>query len=281
MNDSSPSLSSVAYLGGMLGYFSQSVRARLLIIIAGPLIATLAVFFADRTRPAVYSAEATMRLGRIDGVDVMQAQSTAIHMNSPAFTRRVAEALGASSGGNMTAGQILNSLSVRPETSDLLSLTIHADDERRATEALQAIVRVLNADQEKLRAPVLAELNGQMAMIDANLASLMKVREMLASTDTITPSASSDPASLALRRIWLLDLLSRNEAGLAGATSDRRALATRLGPSKTYPATLGDDIAVRQIAPRPIRHALFAGAIALLALLLYAMMSRPRSAGSH
>jgi hypothetical protein len=166
-------------------------------------------------------------------------------------------------------------LTARPQTSDLLLLTVDSASEQSANAALQAAVRVLNADQEKLRAPILTELNTQMAMIEANIASLMRVREALALTDSISPSASADAASFALRRVWLLDLQSRNEEKLAGATSERRGLATRLGPSKSYPATLNDDVAIRQVSPRPVRHAVFAGAIVLLALLIYTMLSRP------
>ena len=65
---------------------------------------------------------------------------------------------------------------------------------------------------------------------------------------------------------------------MAAANNDRRAHATRIGPSKTYPATLNDDALIRQISPRPARNAIFAGAIALLVLLLYAMMSGPKLA---
>ncbi|OAF01238.1 hypothetical protein AYJ54_29630 [Bradyrhizobium centrolobii] len=278
MNDTSASISSVDYVGGMLGYLGQSVRARLRLIVLGTLIAMLVVFVVDRTRPAVYSAEATMQLGRVDGADVMPMQSTVLHMNSAPFRRRVAEAIGSAGGGDKAEERLFDNFTVRPQTSDLASLTVNGPSEQRTTEALQAILRTLNADQEKLRLPVLEELNTQMALIDANVASLMKVRETLASMDAVAPSSSTDPASLALRRVWLLDLVSRNEDRLAVATSERRALATRIGPSKTYPATLGDDVTIRQVSPRPFRYAAFAGAIALLALLLYAMMSKPRRA---
>jgi hypothetical protein len=134
---------------------------------------------------------------------------------------------------------------------------------------------VLNADQEKLRAPIVAEFNIQMAMIEANIAILMKARETLALAESFSPSASADPASLALRRVWLIDLQSRNEEKLAVSANERRALETRLGPSKTFPAALSDDVTIRQVSPRPVRSALFAGAIVLLALLLYTMLSRP------
>lgn len=274
MNDTSASISSVAYVGGMLAFLGRSVRVRLLLIVLGTLITMLAVFLVDRMRTPVYLAEGTIRLGRIDGADIMPMPATAVHMNSMPFERRVAEAVGSAKDG----GDAFNGFTVRPETPELASISVSGPSEQRVTEALQAIVRTLNTDQEKLRSPVLAELKTQMAMIDANIASLTKVRETLGSTDTITPSASGDAASLALLRVWLLDLLSRNEEKLAAANNERRALATRIGPSKTYPATLNDDASIRQVSPRPARNAILAGAIALLALLLYAMMSGPKLA---
>ncbi|MFK4500876.1 hypothetical protein ABIF86_005167 [Bradyrhizobium japonicum] len=277
MNDTMASPSSVAYVRGMLTHFGRLVRARLPLIVVGTLAAVLVVFLADRARPTFYAAEATMRLGRIDGADVMQPQSTAIHMDSVAFKRRVEEAMNASSG-DKDREHILEGFSVRPQTADLLSLTVHGTSEQSATSALQAAVRVLNADQEKLRAPLLAELNSQMGIIDTNIASLMRIRESLTSKDSISPPAATDPASAAIGRVWLLDLQSRNEERLAGATNDRRALATRLGPSKSYPAVLSDDVAIRRVSPRPVRDALFAGAIVLLALLIYTMLSRPNLA---
>ena len=276
MNDTSASISSVAYVGGMLAYLGQTVRARLPLIVLGTLVAMLVVFLADRARAPLYAAEATMRLGRIDGADIMQAQSTAIHMGSAAFKRRVEAAMPPSSGGDK--GQALNSLSVRTQTFDLLSLTVYSASEQTANAALQAAVSVLNADQEKLRAPIVAEFNIQMAMIEANIAILMKARETLAVAESFSPSASADPASLALRRVWLIDLQTRNEEKLAVSANERRALEARLGPSKTFPAALSDDVTIRQVAPRPVRDALFAGAIVLLALLLYTMLSRPRLA---
>lgn len=272
MNDTSASISSVAYVGGMLGYLGRSVRAKLFLIVVGALISMLVVFLADWMRAPVYLAEGMIRLGRIDGTDVMPMPGTAIHMNSAPFRRRVAEAIGDKGDGGIA------DFSVRPETPELALVSVSGPNEQHVTEALQAIVRTLNTDQEKLRSPFLKELNIQMAMTDTNIASLMKVRETLVTTDPTASATPGDVASLALRRSWLLELSTRNEEKLAAAIDERRALAARMGPSKTFPAMLNDDATVKQISPQPVRHALFGGAIALLALVLYAMMSGPKLA---
>jgi hypothetical protein len=274
MNDSSADISSVAYVGGMLAYLGQSARARLRLIVLGTLLTMLIVFLLDRTETPVYLAEATIRLGRIDGEDVLPMPATAVLMNSMPFRRRVADAVASDKGG----GPGFNGFSVRPETPELASVSVSGSSGQRATEALQLIVRTLNADQEKLRVPALSELNGQLELVDTNIASLMKVRETLASTEAATPSAPGDPVALALRRVWLLELVTRNEERLAAVVNERRALVARIGPGKSYPATLSDDVTVRQISPRPARSAVFAGALALLVLLLYAMMVKPTPA---
>ena len=136
----------------------------------------------------------------------------------------------------------------------------------------------MNQDQEKLRDPVLSDLNAQLALVDANVASLTRIRESLSTADLMTTSAPVDPSSLALRRVWLLDVTMRNEERLAAATAERRLLAGRIGPAKTYPAVLSEDVTITKVSPRPVRHAIFAGAIALLALLLYAMIRMPGAA---
>ncbi|MCP1764429.1 hypothetical protein [Bradyrhizobium japonicum] len=276
MRDATASLSAVSYVGGMFSYLTRAVRFRLKSVVLIPLVAALVVFVADWMRPVGYAAQAVVRVGRVDGAEVAPMSSIVFQMNSASFKRRAFGTADSSADGDAKARRlILDSFDVRPATSEMLALSVGAPSEQAATEALQAAVRTLNADQEKIRAPALSEVNTQIALVDSNIASLIRVREELASLGSI---GVSDPASLMLRRVWLLDLIVRNEEKLVAATNDRRALAERMGPSKTYPATLSDDVTVRQVSPNPLRHAIFAGAIVLLIMLVYAMVSRPASA---
>ncbi|KJC34262.1 hypothetical protein UB31_39460 [Bradyrhizobium sp. LTSP849] len=278
MNDQSASISTVSYVGGMFAYLVRSVRSRLKITVLAVLVAALIVFAADWMRPVVYAAQAVMRVGRVDGADVAPMSSIVFQMNSVSFKRRAVGGADESvDSGDKGHKLILDSFVVRPATSDMLTLFVGAASEHTATEAIQAAVRVLNADQEKIRAIALSELDTQITLVDSNIASLTRIRESLASPGSIASSAESDPASLMLRRVWLLDLIARNEEKLAAATSERRALAERIGPSKTYPATLVDDVAIRQISPNPFRHAIFAAGIVLLLMLVYAMVRKPIS----
>lgn len=274
MRDTTASISTVAYIGGMFSFLARSVRFRLKTVVLATLVAAVVVFVGDWMRPVVYAAQGVMRVGRIDGADVAPMSSIVLQMNSTSFKRRAFGSANASTDAK-SRKLILDSFEVRPATAELLTLFVGAMSEQAAAEALQAAVRTLNADQEKIRAPKLAEINTQVGLVDSNIASLTRVREALASPGSIAPESASDPASLMLRRVWVLDLIARNEEKLAAATNDRRALAERIGLSKTYPATLSDDVTLRQVSPSPLRHAIFAAAIVLLIMLVYAMVSRP------
>ncbi|WBL76445.1 hypothetical protein I3J27_25890 [Bradyrhizobium xenonodulans] len=279
MRDTTTSISTVAYIGGMFSFLARSVRFRLKTVVLTTLLAAVVVFVGDWMRPVVNAAQGVMRVGRIDGADVAPMSSIVLQMNSTSFKRRAFAGADASAGGDAKSRKlILDSFEVRPATAELLTLFVGAANEQAAAEALQAAVRTLNADQEKIREPKLAEINIQVGLVDSNIASLTRVREALASPGSIAPESANDPASVMLRRVWVLDLIARNEEKLAAATNDRRALAERIGLSKTYPATLSDDVTIRQISPSPLRHAIFAAAIVLVIMLVYAMVSRPTSA---
>jgi hypothetical protein len=269
-------ISAAEYAGELSTFFSRSVRQRVIVIALGTLAAMLIVFLVSQMLPATYTATAGVRLARVDGQDLMTPQATAAHMNSSTFMARALDAASPADHSNdRNRRTILDNFDARPKTSDSLTLVAAAASELQVRNALEATVRQLDKDQEKLRGPLLSEINAQIALTDANIASLTRIRESLATTDSITPSASGDPSALALRRVWLLDLTLRNEERLAAATAERRALETRIGPTMTYRASLSEDVTVVQASPRPVRHAIFAGAIALLTLLLYAMIRMP------
>jgi hypothetical protein len=269
-------ISAAEYVNEFSTFFSRSVRQRVIVIALGTLAAMLIVFLVSQMLPATYTATAGVRLARVDGQDLMTPQATAAHMNSSTFMTRALDAASPADHSNdRNRRRILDNFEARPKTSDSLTLVAAAASELQVRNALEATVRQLDKDQEKLRGPLLSEINAQIALTDANIASLTRIRESLATADSITPSASGDSSALALRRVWLLDLTLRNEERLAAATAERRALETRIGPTKTYRASLSEDVTVVQASPRPVRHAIFAGAIALLTLLLYAMIRMP------
>lgn len=276
MSEVHPRISIAEYVGGLSTFLGRSVQRRLSTIALGTLAVMFAVFVVSQMAPATYSATAGVRLARVDGADLMTPQATASQMNLRTFLARALDAAGLTAGrDDRGRSLILDSFNARPNTADSLTLVVVAASEKQARDALEAAVSQLNKEQEKLRAPLVSELEAQLVLADANVGSLTRIRESLATSDSITPSAAGDPSALAFRRVWLLDLTSRNEERLAAANAERRGLASRMGPTKTYPASLSDDVITAQLSPRPIRHAIFAGAIALLVLLLYAMIRMP------
>jgi hypothetical protein len=260
----------------MSTFLGRSVQKRLSTIALGTLAVMVAVFLVSHMAPATYTTTASVRLARVDGAELRTPQATATQMNLRTFLARALDAAGVVPGrDDQDRSLILDSFSARSNAADSLALVVTAASEKLARDALEAAVSQLNKEQEKLRAPLLSELNAQLALVDANIGSLTRIRESLASGDSITPSAAGDPAALALRRVWLLDLTTRNEERLAAANAERRGLTSRIGPTKTYPASLNDDVITVQLSPRPVRHAIFAGVIAMLVLLLYAMIRMP------
>ncbi|WP_128926858.1 hypothetical protein [Bradyrhizobium guangxiense] len=282
MSNAQPQISILEYFGGLSTFLDRSVRKRLGMIAIGTLAVMFAVFLVSQMAPATYTATAGVRLARVDGADLMTPQATAAQMNQRMFLVRALGASGAVAGpDDRGRSLILDSFNARPNVADALTLVVTAASEKQARDALEAAVNELNKEQEKLRAPLVSELSAQLALEDENIVSLTRIRESLATSDLISPSAPGDASALVLRRVWLLDLTTKNEERLAAANAERRRLVSRMGPSKTYPASLSEDVIVVQSSPRAIRHAIFAGAIALLALLVYAMIRMPGSARAH
>lgn len=277
MNDDSVGVSSVKYLGGMAGFVGRAVRVRLILIVPAVLAVLLVVFLVDRMRPVVYAATGSVQLGRVDGAELMSLEASSLHMNSKSFRRRVLKGMNLTGRDGRAGELIFDSLNARPQTTGTLLLVVRAPTEEQGRQALETAVSQLNEDQKRIRAPFLSELNSQLAVVDANIDSLRKIREALANPGSLSSETSADAASVALRRVWLLDLLAKNEERLTAAMRERLALGTRLGLTKTYPAMLDDDAIVTQYSPRPARNAMFAGAIVLLVLLLYAMVRPPAS----
>ncbi|WP_407188709.1 hypothetical protein [Bradyrhizobium centrosematis] len=279
MSNVQPQISILEYFGGLSTFLDRSVRKRLGTIAIGTLAVMVAVFLVSQMAPATYTATAGVRLARVDGADLMTPQATASQMNQRMFLVRALSASDAAAGPDERGRNlILDSFNARPNVADALTLVVTAASEKQARDALEAAVNELNKEQEKLRAPLVSELSAQLALEDENIVSLTRIRESLATGDSISPSVPGDASALVLRRVWLLDLTTKNEERLAAANAERRRLMSRMGPAKTYPASLSEDVTFVQSSPRPIRHAIFAGAIALLALLLYAMIRMPGSA---
>jgi hypothetical protein len=273
------------YLAGLLTFFYQALREHLLLVILLPSAAMAIAFFVAQQLSPVYAAQASIRIGRVDGTEAMTQHAAITRINSPSFKLRVLHSMNLpATGDDQSAQLILASLTARNETTDTLFVTVRAASDRGLRQALESTVRLLNDEQEKVQGPMVADIREQLSVVDANIARLTNAQDSLAALTKASviraPSGgqSSASASLALSNMLLSDLVSRNEQRLVSARVERVALATRLAPWRTYPTTFVDDIFFPKtpVFPRPLPITSFVGATALLGILLYALLSRRR-----
>jgi hypothetical protein len=274
-------ISADRYVGGLLLFFYQTVRRHLVLVILLPVAAAVLAFAIARQLPPTYGAQASIRLGRIDGGELMSPQGAVTWIISSTFKQRVVQAMNLPVGGSDGAAQLIaGSLTARPETADTVAVTVRAPTVQQVRQALDVAVQLLNEEQDRIRQPLMADINEQLANIDANIVSLSEIRDSLSAAAKVIPAEvqSTDPASGRLRTVWLLDLVSRNQQMLTSAKVERRAVEARLRPWKTYPTTLQDGafLSANVVSASPARIAIVAGLAMLLACILYALIREPR-----
>ncbi|MCK1722604.1 hypothetical protein [Bradyrhizobium sp. 141] len=270
------------YLGGLLLLFVQAVRKRWLLLFGMTAATMVPAFLVASRLPPAYEAQAIVRGGRLDGAESMNLQALVSQVNSSPFKQRVTQSVGFPDKAGRSPRLISSSLVARPEGAEAMLISVRAADAQDVQHALAIIVRLLNEDREGIRASFFADINAQLAAIDANVSDLLQTRERAETlVKTMSESNSSDSDASALRAVWLLNLIQRNGERLAALRAERLALVARLGSWRTYPAALIDGAFVtpRQVSPRPIAAMFVVGGLTLLAGVLYALMrqSRPGS----
>jgi hypothetical protein len=284
MNDGRGLVSGDRYLSGLFMILYQAIRTHLFLIVSATLAVMAIAYFAAQQLPVVYSAQASVRLGRLAGAEIVTAQAAVARMQSQTFKRNILKSMNLPLEGSQSALLIFSSLNARPETPDTLAVSVRGVTEQQARQAIDVAVHLLREEEEaSFLGPFLTDLNAQVAAVDTNIASLLNIRESLSSlsgasaNDVTAPVPSGgDSVPLALSRVWLLDLASRNEERLATARRDRNALVARSSPSKTYPMALGDDVVTSPVSYQPAKIMIFAGGFTLLGLLFYVMLRRPK-----
>ncbi|UPK02108.1 hypothetical protein [Bradyrhizobium sp. 170] len=259
------------YLGGLFMFLYRAIREHLLLTILLPLVAMTIAYLAAQQLPAVYTAQGNVRIGRVDGTETVSVTGVVSRLNSPSFKHRVIEAMGLHPvASDRTARLIFQSLAAKQETADTLAVTVRATDVQQARAAAATVVRLLDEEQRKIREPLEADIKEQLATIDATITGLLETRDSLSALiKENAQGASIDPTSLVMRRVWLADLISRNEQRLTAAKAERHALSAKLGAWKTYPTTLLDDVFVLPgFALRPATMALLAGGAMFMIVLL-------------
>jgi hypothetical protein len=269
------------YLGGLFLFFGRAIRKHLLVMTLLSLIVMAVTYFAALQLPTVYTAQGSIRIGRVDGAEAISPIAAVSRINSPSFKQRVIQATTLPAGdGNQPAQLILGNLSARQETAGTVAVSVRATTAQQVRDALAAVVNLLNEEQRRTLGPLETDIKEQLAASETSIASLLETRDLLSSlAREDSKGAHSDPAFAALLRLWLSDLDSRNEHRLAAAKAEQRALSARLGAWKNYPTALLDDAFVSQgfALARPITIAVFAGGVIFLLLVLSALLRESKA----
>ncbi len=272
------------YLGGLLLFFYRTIRRHLLLLVLPTVVVMALAFFVARQLPPVYGVQVSMRIGKVDGVEAVNAQDTMLRINSQSFKRHVLQSMNFSADNDRSAQLVLTSLTSRPETANTLAVFVRAATKQDVRRAVDVTIRLLNQEQEEIRGPLVADINQQLVASDANIARLLQARDTASAlTKAAFEAPQPESAAAISQKILLLDLVSRNEQELANAQTERRVLARRLSPLRTYPAALvdADSAAPARMSLRSSTAMIVGGALTLLVCLLYAFILKPRIASAR
>ena len=268
------------YLSGLSMFLWRTIRTNRFLTVLLPLAAALIAYVAALQMPTVYTAQGSMRIGRVDGTEVIGVMGAVARINSLAFKRRVIQGMNFPAAESPRPAQLIfASLTARQETADSISVSVQATTAQQARDAVAVVVGLLNEDERKIREPLETDIKEQLTTNDTTIAVLLETKDSLAALAKEDPKgASDDPQSAALRRVWLSDLVSRNEQQLAAARSERHALSARLGAWRTYPTALLDELYISPgfALARPVTVAIIAGVVVFLVFLLRAMLREPK-----
>jgi hypothetical protein len=269
------------YLSGLSMFLFRTIRANLALTVFLPLASVLIAYVAALQMPIVHTAQGSIRIGRVDGAETISPMGMVSRINSPAFKQRVVQWMNfPSTEGARPARLIFSSLVARQETPEAVGVSVQAITAQQAHDVVAVAVNLLNEEQGKTREPLEADIKEQIATHDATIARLLETRETLSAlTKEESKEASGDPASAMLRRVWLSDLVSRNEQRLVTTRAERHALSAKLGAWRTYPTALLDEpfVSAGFAFARPLTIATFAGAVVFLVFLIHAMLRQPKA----
>jgi hypothetical protein len=268
------------YLGGLFMFLCRAIREHLFLTLLLPLVAAAIAYVTVLQLPPVYTAQGNVRIGRVDGAETVSVTGVISRLNSPSFRHRVIEAMGLPPVASDRAAQLIfQSLAAKQETADTLMVTVRATGAQQVREVAAAAVRLLDEEQRKIREPLEADIKEQLAINDATITGLVETRVSLSALmKENSQGASIDPTSL-VTRVWLADLISRNEQRLTAARAERHALSAKLGAWKTYPTTLLDDVFVLPgFAVRAGTMALLAGGATFTIILLGVVLRGSKAA---
>src|SRR6266702_1898997 len=145
-------ISEDTYLGGVLAFFFQAVRKYFLLVILLPLAVAVLAYFSAQQLPPVYGAQASIRLGRVDGVAFLSPQAAAVRINSQAFKQRVLQATNVPQRSDL-ARMIAAGLVAGPEAAESVTLGAQASSTQQVQQVLEVTMKLLNEEQDKVGGP--------------------------------------------------------------------------------------------------------------------------------
>jgi hypothetical protein len=277
MSASPSSVPGDQYLLGLFMFLCRTIRANLFLIVLLPLASMAIAYVAAQRLPIVYTAQASIRIGKVDGGEAISLMGAVSRINSVSFKQRVVQGMNfPAAEGAQPAQLIFGTLTAKQETAaDTVSVSVQATTARQAREIVGVAVGLLNDEQRKIWEPLETDIKEQVASYDATIAGLLETRDSLSAlTREDSKATSGDSESVMLRRVWLSDLVSRNEQRLAVARSERHVLSARLGAWRTYPTALPDEpyISSGFAIARPLTIAIFAGVVVFLVFFAREML---------
>jgi DNA repair exonuclease SbcCD ATPase subunit len=200
-------------------------------------------------------------------------------VNSQLFRQRLLQSIGLSAKDDRATRVISDSLRALPDTSDTIAVGVSALEGQQARDAIDAVVPVLNEEQDRAQQPVIDDINAQIAETKENITDISQIQQEIRELAKASSSATTSSDAKGATEAQLLDTLSRNEQALMNLRASLRDLTSRANPDRTYKATIVGDIVVSAapLSPRSSRVAIFAGVLTLVGFLLYGLVRQPKS----
>ncbi len=267
------------YFGGLFAFFYRAIRPRLLLAIAAALVAMIIAYVLTPRPVSIYGAKASVRLGRLAGSEIMSTNATVALVNSLSFKQRLLQSINLPEKDDRAVRVISDSLRAVLDTSDTIVIEVSALEEQQARDAIGAVVPLLNDEQDRMRQPVLNDINAQIAETKEDISEIKQIQQNIrALIGTPSPAASSSDVGKGADQAQLFDTLSRNEQSLVNLRASLRDLISRATPEKTYKAAVVGDIVVSPapLSPRSSRVAILAGLLTFVGFLLYGLLRQPQ-----
>ena len=220
-----------------LHFVRSALRRRWMVCAASAVLGLLMAAAFLASFPVVHDAKTALLLAHEPEAEPERAMATDISLLR---TRTVANRTIASLGLTMTPDDFLKSVTVVPDSSDLLSLTLTASSDAEAVrrlEALTSIYLAFRAEQLSAQSNALvAGMQERIEKLQGEVASLSKRIEELSAAGSSDPAKLSDTIS---QRAYVQGRIDTLQQSVEDATLQNRAVVSSSGVLDPAAAELG------------------------------------------